>query len=69
MNRIEHLGQMAAPDIGAIPALLNTAGIPTTKVTDIKGPALVIVIEAHYWGRAAEVTAANHIRWSAGGSP
>lgn len=59
------MGQMAAPDIEAIPALLDKAGIPTTKVSDIKGPALVIAIEAHYWGEAAEVTAANHIRWSA----
>ncbi|MDP3478917.1 MAG: NADH-quinone oxidoreductase subunit C [Desulfoprunum sp.] len=65
MNRLEHQGQMAAPDIGAIPGLLNNAGIATTEVTDIKGSALAVAIEARFWGEAAAVTAANHIRWCA----
>lgn len=67
MNSSPHQGQLAAPTIESIPALLNNAGISTTELTDIKGSARakVVAIEARFWGEAAAVTATSHVRWCA----
>jgi Ni,Fe-hydrogenase III large subunit len=65
MNGLERQGQMAAPDIESIPAMLNQAGIPARELTEIKGPAPAVAIEARFWGEAAAVTAAAGIRWCA----
>ena len=56
MNGLERQAQMAAPAIESIPILLNQAGIPTRELTDIKGPAPAVAIEARFWGEAAAVT-------------
>jgi Ni,Fe-hydrogenase III large subunit len=61
-----HLGrQLLAPDIDTLVSLLGEAGIPTTVMTTIKGPVKVVTIDAGFWGKAAEVAAANRTRWSA----
>ncbi len=65
MNGLERQGQMAAPAIESIPLLLNQAGIPTRELTDSRGPAQAVAIEARFWGEAAAVTAAAGIRWCA----
>ncbi len=63
MNNTPHPGQLQAPNINALPALLNQAGIATQLQADIKGPARVVLIDFSCWGKAAAVLAASHIRW------
>jgi Ni,Fe-hydrogenase III large subunit len=65
MKNLDQQGQLAAPDIGALPDLLHRAGIPTKEVIDIKGSALVVAVEGRFWGEVAAVTAASHVRWCA----
>ncbi|MDD3183433.1 MAG: NADH-quinone oxidoreductase subunit C [Alphaproteobacteria bacterium] len=65
MTKPMHKGQLSAPNVDAIPALLNQAGIPTTDISDIKGSVRVVAIESRFWGKAAEVAADNFIRWCA----
>jgi Ni,Fe-hydrogenase III large subunit len=63
--RSKHQGQLAAPTVDAIPSLFNKAGIPTTDQLDIKGSAMVVTIDACFWGKVAAVAAASNIRWCA----
>jgi len=65
MNTRIHQGQLAAPPVDALLLLLEQAGIPVRKLSDIKGPAQAVALDARFWGEAAAVAAAHHVRWCA----
>jgi len=65
MIKLIHKGQLESPTVNSIPALLNQARIPTTDLSDIKGPVRVVAIEACHWAKAAAVMANSYVRWSA----
>ncbi len=65
MNTNVHQGQLAAPTVDVLLLLLEQAGIPVRELPDIKGPARAIALDPHFWGEAAAVAAAHHVRWSA----
>jgi len=61
-----HLGaQSLSPDIASLVLLLEQAGIPTDKQTAIGSRVTVVTIAAESWAQAAEVAAANRVRWCA----
>jgi len=60
-----HQGQLAAPSVASIAALLNEAGIATKEVCTIKGSACAVSIEPQFWAKAASIAAQNYIRWAA----
>lgn len=66
MNTKMHQGQLEAPPVDSLPLLLEQAGIPVRELPEIKGPIRVLALEARFWGQAAAVAAAHHVRWSAG---
>ncbi|WP_319587558.1 NADH-quinone oxidoreductase subunit C [uncultured Desulfobulbus sp.] len=65
MNSTIHQGQLAAPPVDSLPLLLEQAGIPVRELPEIQGPVRALAIEARFWGKAAAVAAANHVRWCA----
>ncbi|EKD40567.1 MAG: hypothetical protein ACD_75C00010G0002 [uncultured bacterium] len=65
MKRPTHKGQLLAPPVDSLTSLLAAAGIPALPLTDIKGPAGAVAIDADLWGKAASLLAANNVRWCA----
>ena len=66
MNSKVHQGQLAAPPVDSLALLLEQAGIPVRELPEIKGPVRALALEARFWGKAAAVAAAHHVRWCAG---
>jgi Ni,Fe-hydrogenase III large subunit len=63
MNHKMHPGQLLAPNIDALPVLLQQAGIAGKVQTDIQGPAKIMAMDACLWGKAAALLADCHVRW------
>ena len=57
--------QRLSPDAEYLVQLLDEAGIPTQMETSLLGRAKVVAIDPGFWGKAAAVAAAKHVRWCA----
>ena len=65
MNTRIHQGQLASPPVDSLLVLLAQAGIPVRELPDVKGPSRAVALESQFWGKVAEVAAANNVRWCA----